>query len=298
MVQVSKVIYEPAMRKILFPFELDNPIYRESYIYGIKFARNINAELIVLNVFKVEVGNDITEEMYGKLKKDNWFKAYNEICKFNRYYMEDHARTETDLKIRFNYRFVNGILPDEIKSIAREDEVDLIVLPMSDKREFNKRQLRIIRDNIFEKNRTSLLVIPYKCAYKPIKNIVFATDLKKLNNFEQYIHDVIDYARIFDSSIHFIHISSREKTEDVLNSDTYKLVAQTMKKNTRHTFESLHAKNTIESVNRYVERSNSDLLVVVKHQHYFLESILHNSLSHELSLRSHVPVLVMREKRP
>ena len=40
-----------------------------------QFARNINAELIVLNVFKVEVGNDITEEKYGHLKKDSWFKA-------------------------------------------------------------------------------------------------------------------------------------------------------------------------------------------------------------------------------
>ena len=285
------------MRKILFPFELDNPLYREAYIYGIKFARKISAELIVLNVFKVEVGNDITEEIYGKLKKDNWFKAYNEICRFNRYYLEDHAGTETDLKIRFNYRFVNGILLDEIKSIAREDEVDLIVLPISDRREFNKRQLKIIRDNIFEKNRTSLLVVPYGCEYRPIKNMVFATDLKKLTNYQQYIRDVIEYARAFDASIHFIHISSREKVEDLSDSDTYKLVDQTIGKNRRHTFKCLHGKNIIESLNTYVEENNSDFLVVVKHQHHFMESIVHNSLSNEMSLQSKVPVLVMREKR-
>ena len=168
------------MRKILFPFELDNPIYREAYIYGIKFARNINAELIILNAFKVEVGNDITEEKYNNLKKDNWFKAYNEISKFNKYFLEEHARTDTDLRIKFDYRFVNGIFVDEIRNIAREENVDLIVLPISDKREFNKRQLKIIQDNIFEKNRTSLLVVPFGCDFRPIKNIVFATDLKKV----------------------------------------------------------------------------------------------------------------------
>lgn len=285
------------MRKILFPFELDNPIYREAYIYGIKFARKINAELIVLNVFKVEVGNDITEAKYGKLKKDNWFKAYNEICKYNRYYLEDHARTETDLKIRFNYRFVNGILLDEIKSIAREDEVDLIVLPVSDKREFNKRQLKIIRDNIFEKNRASLLIIPNGCEFRPVKNLVFATDLKKLNNYQQYIHDVIEYARVFDSNIHFIHISSKEKADEWENSNTYRLVMQTIEKNKRHTFKSLYGKKIIESLNQYVERSNADILVVVKHQHHFMESIVHDSLNNEISLYSKVPVLVMREKR-
>ena len=285
------------MRKILFPFELENPVYREAYIYGIKFARKINAELILLNVFQVEVGNDITEEKYGKLKRDNWFKAYNEISKFNRYYLEDHANTESDLEIKFNHRFVNGFLVDEIKNIAREDEVDLIVLPVSDQKEFNKRQLKIIQDNVFEKNRTSLLVVPFTCKFRPVKNIVFATDLRKLNNYQQYLHDVINYARLFDSSIHFIHISSREKAEDWDNSDTYRLVMQAIEKNNRHTFKSLRGKKIIESVNQYVEECNADILVVVKHQHYFLESILHESLSKEISLYSKVPVLVMREKK-
>lgn len=285
------------MRKILFPFELDNPIYREAYIYGIKFARLINAELIVLNVFKVEVGNDITEEKYGRLKKDNWFKAYNGIARFNRYFLEDHANSEADLKIRFNYRFVNGVLLDEIKSIAREDEVDLIVLPISDSREFNKRQLKIIRDNVFEKNRASLLVIPYGFEYRPVKNIVFATDLEKLNNYKQYIEDVVDYARIFNSNIHFVHISSREKADDWSDSNTYRLVMRAIEKNRRHTFTSVRGRNIIDSLNDYVGRSNADVLVVVKHQRHFMESIVHDSLSNEISLDSKVPVMVMREKR-
>lgn len=285
------------MRKILFPFELDNPIYGEAYIYGIKFARKINAELILLNTFLVEVGNDITAEKYGKLKRDNWFKAYNEISMFNRYYLEDHANTETDLKIKFNHRFVNGFLMDEIKEIAREEEVDLIVLPISDNREFNNRQLKIIRDNVFEKNRTSLLVVPYGCKFRPVRNIVFATDLKKLNNYQQYLQDVVNYAHLFDSNIHFVHISSKEKEEDWDSSNTYRMVMQAIEKNNRHTFKSLHGKKIIDSVNQYVEECEADLLVVVKHQHYFLESLLHESISNEISLNSKVPVLVMREKR-
>lgn len=285
------------MRKILFPFELENPVFREGYIYGIKFARIINAELIILNAFKVEVGNDITQEKYSNLIKKNWFEAYNAISKFNQYFLEKHAKTDSDLNIKFDYRFVNGLFADEIRNIAIEDEVDLVVLSISDRREFNKRQLKIIQDNIFEKNRTSLLVVPFGCEYRPVKNIVFATDLKELNNFQQYLNDVIDYARLFDSNIHFIHISSKDTAEELNNSNTYRMVMQAIEKNRRHIFKSLHGKRIIESVNQYVEQCNADILVVVKHQHYFLESIFHESTSNEISLNSKVPVLVMREKK-
>ena len=285
------------MRKILFPFELNNSVYKEAYIYAIKLARILYAELIVLNAYKVEVVNDITQEKYDNLKKENWFKAYNAISKFNEYYLEKHARTDGDLRIKFDYRFVNGILKDEIRSAALEEEVDLIVLPISDNREFNKRQLRIIRDNLFEKNRTSLLVVPFGGEYKPVRNIVFATDLKKLNNYREYLDDVINYASLFDSNIHFIHISSKEKPEEWSNSITYQMVMQEIEKNKRHLFKSLYGKRIIESVNQYVEECNAEVLVVVKHQHYFLESIIHESVSDEISLISKVPVLIMREKK-
>jgi len=126
---------------------------------------------------------------------------------------------------------------------------------------------------------------------------VFATDLKKLNNYHQYLHDVINYASLFDSNIHFIHISSKENAEDWDNSDTYRLVMREIEKNKRHSFKSLYGKKILESVAQYVEECHGDLLVVVKHQHYFLESIFHESVSNEISLNSKVPVLVMREKR-
>jgi len=285
------------MRKILFPFELDNPVYREAYIHAIKFARKIKAELILLHVFQVEVGNDITKEKFNRLKRDNWFKAYNEISRFSKYYLEDHARVETDLQIRFDYRFVHGNLSDEIKNIAMEEEVDLIVLPLSEKKEFNKRQMKIIRDNVFERNRTSLLVIPHGCNFRPVGNIVFATDLKLLFNYQKYINDIVTYARLFDSSVHFIHVSSKAKAETWDQSDTYKMITQVLSKDPRYTFHSLHGKSIIESVNQYVAECQADLLVVVRHQNHFLESIFQQSVSKEISLVSNIPVLVMREKR-
>jgi nucleotide-binding universal stress UspA family protein len=289
------MINQTIMKKILFPFETLNPIYKEAYVYAVKLARNLNTEVILLNTFLIEAGDDITEEKYGKLIRDNWFKAYNEISKFNKYFLEDHARIADELTIKFDYRFVHGIFQDEIRNIAREEDVSLIVLPLSDRKEINKRQLEIIRDNIFEKNRVSLMVIPFQGAFKPIKNIVFATDLHKVNHYKQYLDDVIHYAKALDSNIHFLHISTRENSEIREDSKEYQMIMQVIEQNKRHVFKRVFSKDVIESVKMYVEDNNADLLVVVKQQHYFLDTLFHKSFSNDISLNSKIPVLVMRE---
>ncbi|MFC2113466.1 universal stress protein [Bacteroidota bacterium] len=283
------------MKQILFPFEIDNPIYKEAYVYAVKFARNLNTQMILLNTFIITAGNDITKDKYSKLIRNKWFKAYNEVSKLNKYYLEEHARTDNQLIIKFDYRFINGTLKEEIKNVAREDAVGLIVLPVSDRKEMNKRQLEIIHDNLFEKNRVSLLVIPFKGVFKPINNIVFLTDLKKLHHFTQYLNNVIQCAEAFDSNIHFVNISSKESDVNQENSEVYQEIMKITNKNPRYVYERLIGNNVIESVNQYVENNNADLLVAIKHQHYFLETLFHKSITDEISLNSKVPVLIMRE---
>ncbi len=284
------------MKKILFPFEIENPIYKEAYVYAIKLARNLHTEVVLLNAFLIEVDNSITQEKYGKIIRDNWFRAYNEISKFNKYFLENHARVADDLTIKFDYRFIHGILKDEIKKIASEEEVGLIVLPLSDKKEVNKRQLEIIRDNIFEKNRVSLLVVPFQKEFSPIKNIVFSTDLKKVEHYKQYLEDVVHYAQALDSNIHFLYVSPKDVAESKENSEEYQMVKKVIESNPRHVFKKVGGKQVVESVNRYVAEIQADMLVVVKQHHYFLETLFHRSVSDDISLNAKIPVLVMREK--
>lgn len=56
---------------MLFPFEIDHTCYREAYVYAVKMARNLGAELIMLHAFHIEVDNTITPEKYDKIIKNN-----------------------------------------------------------------------------------------------------------------------------------------------------------------------------------------------------------------------------------
>ncbi len=284
------------MKKILFPFEIGNPLYKEAYIYAVKFARNMQAELVMLNVFNFEVDNSMTKDRYNLEVQNNCYKAYSECVRLNNFYIEHHMNIDSELNLRIDHRFVFGKLLVEIKKILKEETVDLVVIPVSDKKEINKKQLEIIRDDIFEKNRAALLIVPRNRAFKPISNIVFATDLKKLNLYELYLNDVLKYAKVFNSRIHFLHISQKEKAFLPEDTDAYRTMMQIIESNKTHVFKSLYGKDIVDSIQQYIQKNEADLLVVVKHERFFLDTLFHNSLSEELSMKSKIPLLIMREK--
>jgi nucleotide-binding universal stress UspA family protein len=117
-----------------------------------------------------------------------------------------------------------------------------------------------------------------------------------MKHFAQYLEEVIQIARAFDANIHFLHVSQNEKGGINENSEEYQMVKKVIDKTSRHVFKRIFGKNVVESVNQYVDESHADLLAVVKHQHYFLETLFHRSHTNEISFHSKVPVFVMREK--
>ena len=167
---------------------------------------------------------------------------------------------------------------------------------ISDQKEIIKKQIEIIRNDVFERKRVSLLVIPCKSLYQPVKKLVFATDLKELHNYKLYLNEVIRVAEIFDASIHFLHISNREKAHPPESREVYGAIMEIIEWNKRHVFRTCFGKDIISMVEEYIKKNEVELLAVVKHHHYFPETLFHKSFSNEVSLRSKVPVLVMREQ--
>ncbi len=282
--------------KILFPFELDNPLYNQCYVFAVKFARLLQAELIMLHVFDIELDNNITKTKYNQMVKNKWLNAYNQITRFNKYYIEQHADTNNDLKIRFDHRFIHGEWLGEIRKILKMETIDLVVLPISEDEKQNKKQFKIIDDDIFEKNTASVLVVPPNCNYQPVNEIVYATDLKKLNYNDLYLKNVLTFAKAIDSNIHFIHITKSQSGIDPQNTEEYNTIMNILEKNKQHVFKSFHGKNVMDAIQDYIIQSKAGLLVTVKHDRFFLESLFHRSVTDQLLLKANIPVLVMREK--
>ncbi len=284
------------MKKILFPFETNQSIYKEAYVYAVKFARNLGAELIMLNVFEIESDYLLTPKEYKKTIQDKWFKAYQEIIKFNKHYLSNYAKIESELRIKVDYRFLHGNLINEISKIISAEEIDLIVLPEAKHIEPYKEIVKVVWHDVYAKDPVSLLLIPSQCIYHPIKTAAFVAEMRELNHIVRYINTTIRYAKVFDASIHFLHIPQSKKDQLPGERKDINDTIQTIERSNKHAFKTLIGRDIISMIEEYTEKNNVQLMFVVRHHHYFFESLFHKNLSDEICLKSNIPVLVMKEK--
>jgi hypothetical protein len=283
------------MKKILFPFETNQPIYKEAYVYAVKFARNLGAELIMLNVFQIDIEESPTPKEYKRIVRDNWFQAYQEIIKFNKHYLSNYARIESELRIKFDYRFLHGNFINEISKIISSEEIDLIVLPEAEYTESYKEVVKVVWHDVYEKDPVSLLLIPNHCVYQPIKSTAFVAEMRELKYISRYLKTVIRYAKVFDASVHFLHISHGKKDELLLKRNGIRDLIQTIESSNKHVFKNLHGRDIPDMIEEYTDKNHVKLLFVVRHHHYFFDSLFHKKLSDEICLKSSIPVLVMKE---
>lgn len=282
------------MKKILFPFQpgLEN---REAFIYAVKTARNMNAELIMLNAFDVEVDESITREKYAFLLKENWMKAYTSIANFNHHYVKNYARVEGDLHIKTDYRFIHGKPSVEVFRIIQQEEIDLLIIGMNDLEILQLKFSELLSHRVLKNTITSVLIIPETCCFQAIKDLVVATDFHKLNTGKFLINQAIKFARSFDAAIHFLHFSG-DREGEIEDREGYELIIDQVEKEKRNRFKVIKGKDIFSSMDQYISENNIDCIAVIKHHRGIFENLLHRSFTESFSTKSRIPMLVLIDK--
>ena len=155
------------MNKVLFPFEIDREAYKEAYVYAVTLARNLRAELILLNAFYIEADNTITRSKYMQLLRNNWFKAYKEIHYFHDYYLRYYASMEPELRLKTDHRFIHGNLVDEFRILVKRENIDMVVLPAMDENESTRKKIKLMMREILDLDLTSLLITTLASSIEP-----------------------------------------------------------------------------------------------------------------------------------
>jgi nucleotide-binding universal stress UspA family protein len=143
--------------------------------------------------------------------------------------------------------------------------------------------------SVIDLSHVPVLVVPEYAEFKGFRNVVYAADLRDLEN---ELNVLIRYIEKFGSTIHLLHIVSEgkdvaaaeAKIESILQKFSYKnLVTLVLVDN-----------NIDSAIDQYVEVSKADILAMFTHETSFYEKVFDKSMTRNMAFHSRIPLLAFK----
>ena len=136
-----------------------------------------------------------------------------------------------------------------------------------------------------------LLTIPFGCAYSPIKKIALASDFS--NTISIPMDTIKTFRMDLDATLDVIHVgvSKNDNADVIMQSD----IMQEQLKTSNAEYHFISQDDTQEGIMNFTETNQLNILIVIPKQYGFFEQLFHKSLSKQLILNSHIPVMAIHQ---
>jgi len=192
------------------------------------------------------------------------------------------------------YQVVRGsYFPQTLMKEAKRLRSGLVVMGTRGASGIAKAVLGSNTNSVIEVSHVPVLAVPEHADFKGFRNVVYASDLK---NLEQELEILIRYIEKFGSTIHLIHIvppgkdiySSEVKIESALKKFPYKNIVTLV----------LVDHDIHSAIDQYVEVSKADVLAMFTHELSFFEKVFDQSMTRKMAFQSKIPLLAFKQSEP
>ncbi|WP_459211918.1 universal stress protein [Aquimarina rhabdastrellae] len=188
-----------------------------------------------------------------------------------------------------------SLIVDEIKDIVLSENIDMLIMGAKGATasldvSMGSNAVRIVKAI---KN-CPILIIPQHYEYKEVKDIVFATDLKRFYN-EAMIEPIIETASVFDATVKILHVQVTPELSEIQQFNLNML--KRYFKEAKHKVHLVKAQedsvsNTIEN---FANKFQIYLLIMLNYQHSFIETITRETKVRLDSFAINIPFMIIPE---
>ncbi|HTN05487.1 universal stress protein [Agriterribacter sp.] len=136
----------------------------------------------------------------------------------------------------------------------------------------------------------SLITVPPSAKFSQLKKICLACDFDEVVDTTP-IDEIKRLVNDFYAELYVINSGKKELYESDIVFEPGLLQEMLISLNPQYHF--ITGENTDESIINFVENNKIDLLVALPERHGLLKKLIHKSVSKQLFLNSHIPVMVM-----
>jgi len=276
------------MKTILFPTDFSENS-NHAFRYAKTMARAKKAKLILLYVYNLPLVAPINaftsrEHTLG-LIDHNLREAAQEHMKI---YTDELDLMDDEYEVVIR----DGYVADEIVNFCNREEINLIVMGTKGKSNHRDFLMGSTTAKVTQRTSIPLLAIPESAAIKAFSKIVFATDL--IYNSDNELNKSIEFAQINDATLTFLHLNIKggehpkevQKLRDFIQQHSYKKLDLVVS----------DCKNVIDGLTAFLKDRDTDLLALSNHTKSLYEKLFHKSVTREMVLHSHIPLLIFSKK--
>lgn len=279
------------MKKILFPTDFSETAHN-AFIYALKLAKSINAEIFVLNTYEMPVISttsagqpELIQSVYNSIELNNFENFKKEVPNLRAIAEKNDCN---DLQLTFI--FEEGIMLSILQKIITDEQIDFIVMGTNGNNSLEKKLLGSNTLHVMENIDIPILSVPKKAQFKRLTNVGYATMLRESD--KNGLKQLIKITKNLNADLKVLHVMRKESDSTMELLDSWKTEF-----NDEHvSFHTVLNEKIEDSVFFFIDDQLIDLMCIVKRHLNFFEKLFSSSLSKQLSYHADVPVLVLKEK--
>jgi nucleotide-binding universal stress UspA family protein len=255
---------------------------RTAFNYAKALAAELHANIRLVNVYVqqpsvyVEPSSPLSMPLVGFMPSTETFKKET-LTRLKRFARDKSVTCEVYV----------GDPNDELIELSKKTE--FLVMGAKGEKGLIDNIMGNISMSVSRKAFCPVLVVPEKCHYRGIKQILYATSEASLKT--QHLEKVFNLAKKLGAKVHFVHVSDYKKSFDISMIDTL-ISAYDVPYETAN-LEFISERGGIDI---YREKNQIDLITVATHHLSLWESIFHTSFTRSLEWNSEVPIWVLHDE--
>ncbi len=268
------------MKRILVPTDFSGNA-ENALNYAINIANHFESEVHLIHTYEVPSSTGMLVSVKNYILDD----AEQELAKLAKKYQPQLLH-----KTSLHTEAVEGYTIDRILRYANGFKADLIVMGTKGASGLKELFIGSNTTGVINRSEMPVLAVPAGFNFQQIKEITFALDTEILSTSD-VIDPLITLAKIYGAHISVLHV---DKVKEAAGIDAG---ADIYLSDLNHSYHLVSDEKINRGINRFVVKSNADLLCMVHRKRGFLGDLFHKSVTSKEAFDSPVPLLVLHDKR-
>ncbi|MEM9920284.1 MAG: universal stress protein [Bacteroidota bacterium] len=275
------------MKTLLVPVDFSAASHN-AYLYARGMAHTMDAMLKVVHVFsgtfEPEAALILTAGMgrAASLQKqlDDFVQRFPE---------QQEGKLLTQLKVETEV--IHGQTVASIVEQSKQADVEMVVIATTGQGDVIDRLLGSVSSAVAQKVERPVVLVPPSVQYQPYKRIMYASNLE--STYEEAIQQLVQFNQIFNAAVHFVHVVEEGKIYEEISEEIFGRLFANNDPGFSFSLTSMYnSQSVLDALERYAEQNEMELLVLVNRQRGFLNNLLGNSMTKEMSKYTTIPLMV------